>query len=147
LFSAVTVSSVVLLIFSFCGVDLLIIPSFLWFLATRLQKSSPGFRSFYVYIGNHEQISHCFRLLHCYLFHSFEDADAITECANNLDVLDVWDVISDIAEMLDIIAETLIMLLFDGPQSLGGRWTLIGVLEVPNEHGTQLILGVNGSFR
>jgi hypothetical protein len=49
--------------------------------------------------------------------------------------------------MLDIITETLIMLLLDGLEGLGGRWTLIGALEVPDEHGTQLVLGVNGSFR
>jgi hypothetical protein len=112
----------------------------------RLQKLSLGFGSFYAYIGNREQISHRFGLLHCYLFHSFEIADAITEGINNLDVLDVWDAISGIAEMLDIIMETLIMLLLDGLEGLGGRWTLIGTLEVPDEHGTQLVLEVNGSF-
>jgi hypothetical protein len=107
---------------------------------------SPDFRSFYAYIGNHEQISHHFGLLHCYLFHSFEIADAITEGVNNLDVLDVRDAISGIAETLDIITKTLIMLLLDGLEGLNGRWTLIGALEVPDEHGTQLVLGVNGSF-
>jgi hypothetical protein len=49
--------------------------------------------------------------------------------------------------MLDIITETLIVLLLDGFEGLGGRWMLIGALEVPNEHGTQLVTGVNGSFR
>jgi hypothetical protein len=112
----------------------------------RLQKSSPGFRSFYAYIGNREQISHRFGLLHCYLFHSFEIADAITEGVNNLDVLDVRDVVSSIAETLDIITKTLIMLLLDGLEGLCCRWTLIGVLEVPDEHGTQLIPEVNRSF-
>jgi hypothetical protein len=58
-------------------------------------------------------------------------ADAITEDINNLDVLDVRDAISDIAEMLDIIMETLIVLLLDGLEGLGGRWMLIGALEVP----------------
>jgi hypothetical protein len=42
--------------------------------------------------------------------------------------------------------ETLIMLLFDGPEGLDSRWTLICALEVPDEHGTQLVPGVNGSF-
>jgi hypothetical protein len=46
--------------------------------------------------------------------------------------------------MLDIIMKTLIMLLLDG---LGGRQTLIGALKVPNEHGTQLVSGVNESLR
>jgi hypothetical protein len=107
---------------------------------------SPGFRSFYAYIGNREQIGHRFRLLHCYLFHGFEIADAIMEGVNNLDVLDVRDVVSDIAEMLDIIMETLIVLLLDGLEGLGGRRALIGALEVPDEQGTQLVPGVNGSF-
>jgi hypothetical protein len=58
-------------------------------------------------------------------------------------VLDMWDVVSGIAETLDIITETLMMLLLDG---LGGRWTLIGALKIPDEHGTHLAPGVNGSF-
>jgi hypothetical protein len=48
--------------------------------------------------------------------------------------------------MFDIIMETLIVLLLDGFESLSGRWTLIGALEVPDEHGTQLVPGVNGLF-
>jgi hypothetical protein len=51
-----------------------------------------------------------------------------------------------ITETLDIITETLIMLLLDGLESLGGRWMLIGSLEVSDEHGTQLVPRVNGSF-
>jgi hypothetical protein len=82
---------------------------------------SSGFRSFNSYIGNREQIDHRFRLLHRYLFHGFEIADSISEGINNLDVLDVRDVISFIVEMLDIITETLIMLLLDGLEGLGGR--------------------------
>jgi hypothetical protein len=100
----------------------------------------------HAYIGNHEQIGHHFGLLHCYLFYSFEIADAIREGVNNLDVLDVWDAVFGIAETIDIITETLIVLLFDGLEGLNGRWTLIGALEVPDEHGTQLVPGVNGSF-
>jgi hypothetical protein len=107
---------------------------------------SPGFGSFNAYIGNREQIGHHFGLLHCYLFYSFEIADAITEGVNNLNVLDVWGAIFDIAETLDIIMKTLIMLLLDGLEGLGGRWMLIGALEVSDEHGTQLVLGVNESF-
>jgi hypothetical protein len=113
----------------------------------RLQKSSPGFRSLHAYIGDREQINHHFGLLHGYVFNSFNIADAITKGINDLDVLDVRDVISGIAEMLDIIAETLIMLLLDGLEGLGSRRTLIGALEVLDEHGTQLVPGVNGSFR
>jgi hypothetical protein len=115
-------------------------------LASRLEKSSMGFGSFYAYISNHEQIGHHFGLLHRYLFHGFEIADAISEGVNNLDVLDVRNVVSGIAEMLDIITKTLIMLLLDGLESLSGRWALIGDLKVPDEYGTQLVPGVNGSF-
>jgi hypothetical protein len=41
-----------------------------------------------------------------------------------------------ITETLDIIVEILIMLLLDGLQCLGSKWTLICVLQVPDEHGT-----------
>jgi hypothetical protein len=91
------------------------------------------------YIGNREEIGHCFELLHCYLFHSFEIANAITEDVNNLDVLDVRDAISGIASTLDIITETFIMLLLDGLEGLCGRWMLIDALKIPDEHGTQLV--------
>jgi hypothetical protein len=80
----------------------------------RLEKSSPGFGSFYANIGNREQVGHRFGLLHRYLFHGFEIADAISEGVNNLDVLDVRDVVSGIAETFDIITTTLVMLLLDG---------------------------------
>jgi hypothetical protein len=40
----------------------------------------------------------------------------------------VCDIIYGIAEMLDMIMETLIMLLLDGLEGLGSRWTLIGAL-------------------
>jgi hypothetical protein len=147
LFSTIAVSFAILLISSFHGVDLPIIHSSWWPLALRLQKLSPGFGSFYAYIGNGEQIGYRFRLLYRYLLHDFEIIDAISEGVNNFDVLDIRDAISGIVETLDIITETLIMLLLDGLEGLGGRWTLIGGLEVPDEHGTQLVIGVNGSFR
>jgi hypothetical protein len=60
--------------------------------------------------------------------------------------MDVWDVVSGITEMLDIITETLIVLLLDGLEGLGGRWMLIGALKVPDEYGAQLVPRVNGSF-
>jgi hypothetical protein len=68
------------------------------------------------------------------------------EGVNDLDVLDVWDAISGITEMLGIIVKTLIMLLLDGLEGLGSRRTLIGALEVLDEHGTQLVPGVNRSL-
>jgi hypothetical protein len=140
-------STAVLLISSFCDVDLLVIPFSRWPLATGLQKLSLGFGSLYAYIGDREQISHRFGLFHSYLFHHFNIANVITEGINNLDVLDVQDVISGIAKILDIVVETLIMLLLDGLEGLGSRRTLIGALEVSDEYGTQLVPGVNGSLR
>jgi hypothetical protein len=125
LFSTIAVSSMVILISSFRGVDVLIIPSSWWPLASRLEKLSPGFRSFYAYISNCEQIGHCFELLHRYLFHGLGIADAISEGVNNVDVLDVRDAVSGIAETLDIITGTLVVLLLNGLEGLGGRWTLI----------------------
>jgi hypothetical protein len=68
------------------------------------------------------------------------------EGVNDFDILDVRDAIFGIAEMLDIIAEILIMLLLDGLEGLNSRRTLIGALEVPDEHGTQLVPEVNGSL-
>jgi hypothetical protein len=85
-------------------------------------------------------------LLHGYPFHSLDITDAITECIDDLDVLDVRDAISGIAEMFNIITETLIMLLLDGLEGLDSRWMLIGALKVPEEYDTQLVPGVNGSF-
>jgi hypothetical protein len=112
----------------------------------RLQKLSPGFGSLYAYIGDREQISHRFGLLHGYLFHSFNIDDVITEGVNNLDVLDVRDTVFGIAETLDIVTETLIMLLLDGLEGLDSRRTLIGALKVLDEHDTQLVPGVNESL-
>jgi hypothetical protein len=85
-------------------------------------------------------------LLYGYLFHSFNIIDAITKDVNNLNVLDVRDTVSGIAKIHDIITETLIMLLLDGLKGLGSRWTLVGALKVSDEHGTQLVPGVDGSL-
>jgi hypothetical protein len=48
--------------------------------------------------------------------------------------------------MLDIVAKTLIMLLLDGLEGLNSRRMLVCALEVPDEHGTQLVPRVDGSF-
>jgi hypothetical protein len=61
------------------------------------------------------------------------------EGIDNLDVLDIRDSVPGIAEMFHVVLETLIMLLPIGLQGLCSRWTLISALEVPNEHGTQLV--------
>jgi hypothetical protein len=59
----------------------------------------------------------------------------------------VRDSITSIAEMLDVAVETLIMLLLDSLEGLNSRWMLVCVLEVPDEHDTQLVPGVDGFFR
>jgi hypothetical protein len=61
--------------------------------------------------------------------------------------LDVWDSVPGIVEMLEVVLETLIMLLLDGLEGLSSRWTLVCALKVLNEHGTQLVPGVDGFFR
>jgi hypothetical protein len=58
----------------------------------------------------------------------------------------VRDTVSGIVETLDIITETLIMLLHDGLKGLSYRRMLIGALKVPDEHDTQLVPEVNGSI-
>jgi hypothetical protein len=105
-------------------------------LALRLKKSSPGFSCLNAYVSNCEQIGHHSRLLHGDLLHSLDVADSTTEGVDDLDVLDIWDGISGIAEIFHVVPEALIMLLFDGLQSLNSRWTLVCALEVPDEHGT-----------
>jgi hypothetical protein len=65
------------------------------------------------------------------------------EGVDDPNVLDVRDGISGITETLDVVTETLIMLLLDG---LSSRWTLVCALEVLDEHGTHLVPGVDGSF-
>jgi hypothetical protein len=38
------------------------------------------------------------------------------------------------------------MLLLDGVQSFGSRWLLICALQIVDEHGTELVPVVDGSF-
>jgi hypothetical protein len=68
---------------------------------------------------------------------------------NNLDlnILDVWNSVPHIAKMFHVVLEAFIMLLLDDLQGLSSRWMLICTLEVLDEHGTQLVLGVDGSLR
>jgi hypothetical protein len=80
------------------------------------------------------------------LFHSLDIADSIMEGVDDLNVLDVRNSILGIVEMLDVVAETLIMLLLDGLEGLSSGWMLVCALEVLNEHGTQLVPGVDGFF-
>jgi hypothetical protein len=68
------------------------------------------------------------------------------EGVDDLDVLDVWVGIPGTAEIFHLVPETPIMLLCDGLEGLSSRWTLIRALEVPDEHVTLLVPGVDGSF-
>jgi hypothetical protein len=66
------------------------------------------------------------------------------EGIDDLDVLDIR--VPGISEMFHVVSETLIMLLSNGIQGLCCRWMLICAMEVPNEHGTQLIPRNDRSF-
>jgi hypothetical protein len=79
---------------------------------------------------------HLLGLLHGDLLHSLDVGDPVTEGIDDLDVLDVQDNISGVAEIFHVVLKTFTMLLSDGPQGLCCRRTLIYALEVPNEHGT-----------
>jgi hypothetical protein len=68
------------------------------------------------------------------------------EGIDDLDVLDIQDSISSIAEMFHVVLEAFIMHLLDGIHGLCSGWTLVCTLEVPNEHGTQLVSVVDGSL-
>jgi hypothetical protein len=116
-------------------------------LATRLKKSSPGFKSLNAYVSNCEQIDHCFGLLHGNLLHSLDVDDSVMEGVDDLDVLEIQDSVLGIAEIFHVVPEALIMLLLDGLQSLSSRWILVRVLEVPNEHGTKQVSGVDRPLR
>jgi hypothetical protein len=59
--------------------------------ATRLKKSSLGFRSFNACVSDYEQIGHHFGLLQGDLLHSLNVADSVMEGVDDLNVLDIWD--------------------------------------------------------
>jgi hypothetical protein len=75
-------------------------------------------------------------LLHGDHLHSLDIADPVMESIDDLDVLNVRDSVTDIAEMLHVVLETFVMLLPDGLQGFCCRWTLVCALEVSDEHGT-----------
>jgi hypothetical protein len=95
-------------------VDLLIVLLPWGPLALKFQKSSPGFGNLYAYIGDCEQIGHHLRLFHDDLLHSLDITDPVTEGVDDLDVLNIRDIISGVAETFDVVPKTLIMLLPDG---------------------------------
>jgi hypothetical protein len=105
----------------------------------RLKESSPGLGCLDAYVSDCEQTSHHLRLFHSDLFHGLDIADPIVKSIGDFNVLDVWDSIDGIVEMFHVVTKAFIMLLSDGLQSLSSRRTLVRALEVPNEHGTQLV--------
>jgi hypothetical protein len=96
---------------------------------------SPGFGGLYAYIGNCKQIGYRLGLLYGDLLHSLDITDPITKGIDDLDVLDVRDSISGIAETFHVVLETFIMFLSDGLQGLCCRQTPVCPLKVPDEHG------------
>jgi hypothetical protein len=93
-------------------------------LAMRLKKLSLSFRSLDACVRECEQIAHHPGLLHSNLLHSLDVADSVTEGVNDLDVLDIWDSIPNIAET------------FYSLESISSIWMLICALEVSDEHDT-----------
>jgi hypothetical protein len=75
-------------------------------------------------------------LCHIGLLHGLDVTDSITECVDDLDILDVRNSVPGIAEIFHVVLNALIMLLSDGLESLSSRWTFVCALEVPDEHGT-----------
>jgi hypothetical protein len=86
-------------------------------------------------------------LLHGDLLNSLDVIDLVAEGIDNLDVLDVRDSIPSIAETFHVVSEAFIMLLLNDLHGLSSRWMLVYTLEVPDEHGTQLVPRVDGSLR
>jgi hypothetical protein len=115
---------------------LIVLLLFRWPLATRLKKSSPGFRNLDACVRDCEQIGHRLGFLHGDLIHDLDVTDSIAEGIDDLDVLDVRDSILGIAEIFHVVQDAFIMLLPDSLEILSGRWMLVRALKVLDEHGT-----------
>jgi hypothetical protein len=88
----------------------------------------------------------CLGIFHGDLLHGLYIVDPITESIDDFNVLDIWDIVPGIAETFHVVLEAFIMFLPGGLQGLNSRWTVVRALQVLNEHGTQLVLGVDRSF-
>jgi hypothetical protein len=53
-------------------------------------------------------------LLHGSLLHSLDVSDSVVKDVDDLDILDIWDSVPGIAEMIHVVPKALIMLLPDG---------------------------------
>jgi hypothetical protein len=102
-------------------------------LVTRLKKLCLGFGSLNACVRDHEQIRHCFGLLHDDLLHILDVTDSVMKGVDDLDVLDIRDSIPDIVKIFYVDPEALIMLLPNCLQSLSSRWMLVRALEVTND--------------
>jgi hypothetical protein len=90
-------------------------------LAMRLKKSSPGFRYLNACVSHHKLISHLFGLLHDDLPHGLDVVDSVMEGTDDLNILDVQNSVSGVAEIFHIVSHALIILLSDGLESLSSR--------------------------
>jgi hypothetical protein len=97
-------------------------------LAPRLKKSSLGFGSLNACVSDCEQIDHHLGLLQGNLLHILDVADSVVEGIDDLNVLDIRDSVSGIAEIFHVVPEALIMLLPNGLESLSSRWMLVHTL-------------------
>jgi hypothetical protein len=134
---AIPVIFVIFAISSVSHIDFLIILLLLrGTLVVGLKKLSLGFGSLNAQVSDCEQTDHHSRLLHGDLLHNLDIANSVMESIDDLDILDIWDGVPGIIETFHVVLEALIMLLFNGLQSLNSRWLLVCALEVPDEHGT-----------
>jgi hypothetical protein len=100
---------------------------------------SSAFESLYAHVSDCEQFGHRLGLFHGDLIHSLDIVDPVTKSIDGIDVLDIRDSVPSVAETFHVVLKIFIVLLPDGLQGLCYRWTLVCVLEVPNEHDTQLV--------
>jgi hypothetical protein len=106
-------------------------------------ESSLGLGCLDACVHDCKQISHRLGFLHCDLLHGLDAVDSVTESVDDHDVLDVQDRVPCITETFNVVSEALIMLMFDGLESLNSRWMLVHALEVPDEHGIYLFQSVD----
>jgi hypothetical protein len=98
-----TISTIPMIYRIFLPMVLLLLP--LRSLVTWFKKSGLGLRGLNAHIGDREQTGHRFRLLHGDLINNLDIADPVMEGIDDFDVLDVWDRVPSVVEMLHIIPE------------------------------------------
>jgi hypothetical protein len=101
-----------------------------------LEELSPGLGCLDACVHDCKKICHRLGFLHCDRLHGLDVAYSVMEGVDDLNVLNVQDSVPTIAETFHVVLEAFIMLLPDDLEGLSSRWTLVHVLEVPDEHGT-----------